>query len=264
MVLEARRRKLVASDIVGLGMSRRLFGVGVATALTIAVGAEGCLRPTQITVRITSDVCAQLTETGVVLGAPSADSGTVFSATQPGCSGDGEVGSIVLLPSDLDRGATLEVIGAIGKGVSGCTRGDPKCIVARRRLSYIAHTPLTLPIALDAKCEGVTCNDQSTTCVEGRCVSASIDSTRCMGGDCVPDASGVCCTGLVSEYRFDGATLGSDSEGHNDFTQVFGTPVASPETPPGHSGNSINLNGSSALCIASGFTFDSTADHTLC
>ena len=78
------------------------------------------------------------------------------------------------------------------------------------------------------------------------------------------DASCVC-TNLVSAYRFsDPNSLGLDFFGNNDMTAVTGTPAQSTTTPNGFSGYSIQLDGSSTVCIPSGFTFDSTDDHTLC
>lgn len=79
------------------------------------------------------------------------------------------------------------------------------------------------------------------------------------------DASSCACTGLVSMYRFSDSTLlGRDDVGKNNMSTVHGNPKQSTTTPPGFSGHSLQLDGSSTLCIESGFTFDPTADHTLC
>ncbi|MFO0615719.1 MAG: LamG-like jellyroll fold domain-containing protein [Polyangiaceae bacterium] len=79
-------------------------------------------------------------------------------------------------------------------------------------------------------------------------------------------AGGACaCTNLVSAYLFDNAmNLGRDLLVHNDFTDVTGSPAQSSLTPPGMPGHSLSLDGGSSLCLLSGFTFDSTKDHTLC
>jgi hypothetical protein len=70
---------------------------------------------------------------------------------------------------------------------------------------------------------------------------------------------------LVSAYRFsDAASLGKDYFGNNDFISVEGSPAQSAETPNGLSGHSLSLDGTSSVCIHSGFTFDSASDHTLC
>lgn len=79
------------------------------------------------------------------------------------------------------------------------------------------------------------------------------------------DASSCSCTGLISAYRFsDSNSLGHDFFGHNDMATVHGAPRQSTTTPSGLAGHSIQLDGSSTVCIDTGFTFDSTADHTLC
>ncbi len=79
------------------------------------------------------------------------------------------------------------------------------------------------------------------------------------------DASTCTCTNMVSAYRFANASnLGHDFLGNNDMTTVHGAPQQSTTVPPGMSGYSIQLDGSSAVCIDAGFTFVSTSDHTLC
>ena len=79
------------------------------------------------------------------------------------------------------------------------------------------------------------------------------------------DASSCSCTNLVSAYRFSNAnSLGHDYFGNNDMSTVHGTPKQSTTVPPGMSGFSIELDGASTVCIDSGFTFDTTKDHTLC
>lgn len=69
----------------------------------------------------------------------------------------------------------------------------------------------------------------------------------------------------MSAYLFeDAGNLGSDHLGNNNFTTVAGNPAQSSVTPNGLSGHSISLDGSSSVCITSGFTFDPASDHTLC
>ncbi|MGH7328493.1 MAG: LamG-like jellyroll fold domain-containing protein, partial [Polyangiaceae bacterium] len=79
------------------------------------------------------------------------------------------------------------------------------------------------------------------------------------------DAATCTCTNLLSAYRFgDPSNLGHDFMGNNNMTSVQGTPTQSSITPDGLPGHSIALDGASSVCIPTGFTFDSTADHTLC
>ena len=79
------------------------------------------------------------------------------------------------------------------------------------------------------------------------------------------DGATCTCSGLVSAYRFyDTNNLGHDYFGNNNMTTVYGTPTQSMFTPNGLGGHSLKLDGSSTVCIDTGFTFDSTSDHTLC
>jgi hypothetical protein len=73
------------------------------------------------------------------------------------------------------------------------------------------------------------------------------------------------CPGLVSMYTFDEVTnLGHDSIGPNDMTDVVGTPAQASEVPPGQTGHSIQLDGSSSVCTVTTATFAPSSDHTLC
>jgi hypothetical protein len=69
----------------------------------------------------------------------------------------------------------------------------------------------------------------------------------------------------VSAYTFaDSGAPGRDAVGGNDLSFIVGTPQLSSDTPPGFPGSSLMVDGNSGLCLASGFTFDTTADHTAC
>jgi hypothetical protein len=70
---------------------------------------------------------------------------------------------------------------------------------------------------------------------------------------------------LVSVYEFsDALNLGTDTKGNNNMDYVYGTPAQSSSFPVGFGGNSINLNGVSALSSEIVNTLDATANHTLC
>lgn len=84
-----------------------------------------------------------------------------------------------------------------------------------------------------------------------------------------PPADAACfiasAAGRVSAYGFaDTAMLGRDGVGGNHLTTVVGTPQQSTDVPPGHVGYSLGLDGGSGLCLMTGWTFDTTADHTVC
>jgi hypothetical protein len=111
---------------------------------------------------------------------------------------------------------------------------------------------------------GTTIDSGSDVATESG-IDPTIDSGADAATDSGNDAPACSCAGLVSAYRFsDAATLGKDFFGKNDMLTVHGTPKQAAATPPGLAGKSIELDGASTVCIDSGFSFDSTADHTVC
>jgi hypothetical protein len=69
-----------------------------------------------------------------------------------------------------------------GATCAGATTTD--CIQAARSVTYIPHSPLTVPIALDRACLDRSCNPGST-CVAGDCVPSDV-SNVCRDGVCRP------------------------------------------------------------------------------
>lgn len=174
-------------------MSRSL--TRVALALLLAVGAAAaCWAPTQITVRVETDLpCETVTSRAVAIvvgGTPEALNGASPAAVTSACepSGDrSDVGSLVLVPSG-DRSAIVTIKVAIGieRPTAECLgRDGAGCIVALRRASFIEHRALNVPIRLERACLGVTC-DPDSTCSRGSCVA--LDS--CTDGACDPSATG--------------------------------------------------------------------------
>ncbi len=100
----------------------------------------------------------------------------------------------------------------------------------------------------------------------GNLVDVSSDTTSGLdAADASDGASCAMCTGLVSAYEFaNAADIGLDAFGHNSMILNNGTPTQSTMTPPGFGGHSLSVDGQSSLCIQSNYTFDTSADHTLC
>ena len=76
---------------------------------------------------------------------------------------------------------------------SECTAANAfkGCIVQRRSLSYVAHTPLDLPIAMLLICKDKVCDVNSTCARSGKCVPAEVrDPERCSTSECYPDGDG--------------------------------------------------------------------------
>ncbi len=135
-------------------------------------------------------------------------SGTAFTSGQLGaietappttvsttCSADGHLGTVVLVPSGASNSPVgFKVVTALGSETldrcgSAAAAGDPSCIVARRELRYLPHTPLVVIVDMKQSCAGVLC-DATSTCVDGACRSATLDPQQCAGAGCDESALG--------------------------------------------------------------------------
>jgi alpha-tubulin suppressor-like RCC1 family protein len=101
---------------------------------------------------------------------------------------DGEVGDVVVVPGDASKDSTLTVrvaMGLRGKRAAECTdEGDAKdCIIARRKLSFVPHARLKVPIVMYLACEGVKCSEDTTCSYLGQCVPAQVDPAACQSPD---------------------------------------------------------------------------------
>ncbi len=166
---------------------RRLALVG-AGALALVVAAPSCREPTQITLVLSTDVpCSTVakTQTEIAIGTRvevSAGSGQNVGTAQ--CDA-GNIGSLAVVPSE--NGDTVAIAAYLStreaKRSESCRTDPTDCIVAQRVISFVEHTPLTLPVALSSKCLNVRCGVEQT-CVDGACVSDRVDTTQCKGGVC--------------------------------------------------------------------------------
>lgn len=195
----------------------------------------GCKDPTQVRIHVRTDVPY------------NTDRMLAFTATSPqnleeaepnaivdhawGPSGD--IGTLVVVP-DSDRNAKLaiQVIMGVTRDPSECSREQPDgCIIARRRLQFLEHKTLEMPIGLHAVCEGMPCDESSTCNALGECVPADIDPSKCSS----PDASGCMPQGdsLPSGVSVDG---GSDAhaDGGSDASVEAGDADAGQQTLIAH------------------------------
>ena len=178
------------------------FGVVVLFAVVVS-----CREPTQITVVIrTGEKCSDLSGAEIVVGPSQKETQTRFeqkftAAQSHDCDTTGLIGTLVITPG----GAGGTIVVAAGVRVGGAPAPDPaecataasakSCIVARRSVSFLDHTSLTLPIELDPLCVGQAC-DPASTCFKGSCVDATV---TCVGAEC----------GLPQEHP--GSGSGSDA-----------------------------------------------------
>ncbi len=153
----------------------------------------GCLQPTQVTFDISTDIpCAQVAGTSITVGIEGETEKADPLKIVTDCAANGTVsaiGSYAVKPRVLSMPvvASFKVaIGVDGANVSrDCTasNGYRGCIVARRRVSFIAHRSMHVPVALYRVCKDVQC-DQNTTCNSGgRCNTSLIDSEQCSAND---------------------------------------------------------------------------------
>ncbi|HEX8793613.1 MAG TPA: hypothetical protein VF765_21870 [Polyangiaceae bacterium] len=151
---------------------------GVALVTPLA-----CLDPTDITLQLDTDVpCSSLQGVTITVGS-SGDYETKAPTTEThSCSPDGTIGSLVLVPSgNKDAEVAIRVVAGDGQTADSCQPPGygSGCIVARRILHYLPHTPLTLPVSMRKACAGVPCAPDQT-CVDGVCKSAIVPNP----GDC--------------------------------------------------------------------------------
>lgn len=172
---------------------REVIVVGLAVG---AIVTSGCRDPTQITLTIRTDAaCSDVAGTAISVGDPNQVEDLAPVATTSSCSPDpagGDIGSLVLVPADADDAAVgVKVTLSVAETIESCLAPPyDECVVARRSLRYIAHTPLTLPVELNLACKGQFCA-ADTTCVDGRCVDSNVDPNECANpAGCEPEPVG--------------------------------------------------------------------------
>lgn len=163
-------------------LPRFLAVVGVVA--TGVLGPVACLEPTQITVRVETDMTCGQGEgelQSVLVGAGGTDS--VGIEPKSTCA-DQFVGSVAVVPGTGAGMVDITVVGTIGG--SKCAIDSPNgngCVATKRRLSFIDHIPLSITIRLESECAGVTCTGNQT-CSAGKCVDPSCGaSCSDAGGD---------------------------------------------------------------------------------
>jgi hypothetical protein len=162
-----------------------------------AASLGACRQPTQVTLDITTTVdCADIGTTTVsftTLGMELRNPAPLTEAM--GCKSQGEIGTVVLAPSQEDDSPLIFTIATVAvRGTTKCAPPNyPGCIVARRSMRYSPHDNVTVNVSMDQECLGVPCS-ATTSCFQGLCYP-----TTCVGNaDCnsvsVPgpvDAGGV-------------------------------------------------------------------------
>ena len=162
----------------------------VALPISLLLTTYACRAPTEMTVRITTEVpCSALRGVGIVVAPDSFAAeerarAKYFAAETNHCDSEVIVGTLVLTPGS-DSLAVIVVAG-IDRPSSACQPPDyAGCVVARRRLAFVEHTSLDVPVVITRDCLDVPCDTQ-TSCVHGNCKSSE---TSCDGDSCTQVAS---------------------------------------------------------------------------
>ena len=158
----------------------------LVVAILALCALAGCRAPTEVVVELKTDVvCSDLQGVEIRVGPVQGLDERPASASTDACSSSGRIGSVVLVPSGgKSDEVAVQVVAGFGRPVEECQPPGygPGCIVARRAVRYVPHTPLHLSIALRADCNGVAC-DETTTCRNGECVDAHVsDPSSCTSG----------------------------------------------------------------------------------
>ncbi|HEY1956987.1 MAG TPA: hypothetical protein VGH28_15315 [Polyangiaceae bacterium] len=154
-------------------------------AVAALVDAPACMAPTEISFVITTDLpCSAIVSTAVSVGAlgPALDAKAPDSVSTV-CQ-NGSLGTLVVTPTgsrDEELAARI-VTGTNGTSAETCIQNGfaGNCIVARRSLHFIPHTPTVVNVQMQAACVNDDC-DPLSTCDKGSCVSPDAD---CDGGPC--------------------------------------------------------------------------------
>jgi hypothetical protein len=154
----------------------------------VALGAfaGSCRAATEITLVVSTDVpCSGLRGTSVTVGRLGDIETKSATTSSTFCDASGNLGTLVVVPSGAKGDeVALKVVAGLSRDADACVPPYGKgCIVARRAVRFLPHTPLRIGVPLRAACDGVACGADET-CVTGGCVSATIsDPSACTGTD---------------------------------------------------------------------------------
>ncbi len=193
---------------------RRWRGILRVTCACACAGAAAlvasCREPTEIRLVLSSDLrtCPPVPgakgpgTTTITVGPDLASLSDAPGTTTDTCTpaSPGGIGDLVLVPSgDRSAQVALEIVAGLGKEACGARVPGASlagCVVARRRLRFVPHTSLELPVELRQECAGVTCPPEQTciaggSCAPALCADAACSNLRAPGdpGHLGPDAS---------------------------------------------------------------------------
>jgi hypothetical protein len=152
-----------------------------------SVALIGCQSATEARVRLHTDVehTAGL-RVAMWAGGTTEAQGPAVVSTEGPWSRDGVIGSIHLVPRDDNRESSVSlraVLAVDGQDPATCSAGNPRCIVSTRRLRYLKHKRLTVPVGIYRRCLGAVCGPDTTCNAQGACVPDAVDPDACVADD---------------------------------------------------------------------------------
>ncbi|MEZ4220129.1 MAG: DUF5050 domain-containing protein [Polyangiaceae bacterium] len=222
--------------------ARRASSLLLLSAAASALLLSRCREPTQIMLEVTTDAsCVDVRGTSITVGSAAAVEQKSPAARTTHCS-SGRVGSLAVVPSgDKDDEVAVRVVTGVGKSPEACIDDGYQggCIVARRILRFLPHTPVELPVFMGIDCLDIPCG-ATQTCFKGQCVPAKVDCSGTRG--CVPNVG----DGGVND-------AGQDSGGTGG---AGGTDAAGGSSGSGGSGGSDAGDAAPDALVCSGTTAD--------
>lgn len=145
------------------------------------------------------------------------------------------IGSLVVVPGTADDAVlAVKLVMGVARSARDCVPPDYRgCIVARRRVRYVPHEMLRLPITLYTQCQDVPCDEISTCSALGQCVPVE---PACVDGTCVlpgeQDGTGVD-GGAIDGARSDATEDASDAAVDGNVVDAADSGDATFPTGPG-------------------------------
>jgi formylglycine-generating enzyme required for sulfatase activity len=231
----------------GKGVREACVLAGMVVSIAACkVADESLLGVTQIRVHLKTDVSYEMGRQLAITaaGPQDVDLAPVDADVEQPWDEKGEIGTVVVVPdggrtgraggefvvvvAEGDRNARvgIRIVMGVARAATSCSSNDTKgCIVARRRLQFIEHRALFLPIGLYAICEGVRCEPGTTCNALGKCVPSEVDGSKCGEADseeCMIGGESKLPTATIPDGGGSAGTAGSGGAGGSGGTSGTG------------------------------------------
>jgi hypothetical protein len=157
-------------------------GAGLAGLVLVS-----CLGATQVELHVATNArcrdTSQWKGVSIAVGSPTDVETKAPTLTTTACDGNGQVGSLVVVPTGSDSDEIgIRVVAGIARNPEDCAANRYEgCIVARRSIRFSPHKTLDVYVTLTNDCVGISC-DATHTCVNGDCVDTQLAGSPEPGG----------------------------------------------------------------------------------